>query len=109
MRQAADESQPLELRYTALRDALTYSKLGFNVAWAIAETRFGLREGQKASSLSLKQAAEFFLAERKAWVLYERARITYIRECRALGLPYTHVPVERRWLSQNNVLKGSQQ
>ena len=100
MRQAADESQPLALRYTAFRHGLTYSRLGFHTAWAFAESRFGLREGQPASSLALKQAAEFFLAERKAWVTFERARISYIRACRALGLPSPQISIEHGWSKQ---------
>ena len=98
IRQAADESQPLALRYTALRHGLTYSHLGFHAAWALAETRFGIREGEQVSSSALKQAAEFFLAERKAWLALERARISYIRTCKGLGLPGPLVTVERHWL-----------
>jgi NADPH-dependent ferric siderophore reductase len=101
IRQAADESQPLALRYTALRHALTYSHLGFHAAWAFAETRFGIRAGEQISSSTLKRAAEFFLAERKAWVAFERARVSYIRTCRRLGLPAPHISVEHYWSKKN--------
>lgn len=97
IRQAADESQPLTLRYAALRHGLTYSHLGFHAAWAFAETRFGIREGEQISSTALKRAADFFLAERKAWVAFERARVSYIRTCRRLGLAPPRISVEHNW------------
>ena len=108
MRQAADESQPLELRYMALRHALTYTHLGFNIAWSLAESRFDIRKGVLASSSALKQAADFFIAERKAWITLERARISYIRKCRALGLPPPRVTVERTWAKAETLQSGDQ-
>lgn len=102
MRQAADESQPVALRYAALRHALTFSKLGFHAAWRIAEQRFGLREGA-ASPAALTQAAEFFLAERKAWLSFERARVAYIRATKALGLPAPRITIERTDLNSAGV------
>ena len=94
MRQAADKSQPAALRYAALRNALTYSKHGFHESWKLAELRFGLREGKEASSEALSQAAQFFLAERRAWLSFERARVSYIRAVRALGLPAPRINIE---------------
>lgn len=106
MRQAADESQPIELRYMAFRHALTHSHLGFHQACEIASERFGIVSGEPVSSFALARAADFFLSERLAWQQLEQSRIEYMRTCKAHGLPTPITTTTRNWskqLTQKNI------
>ncbi|MBB4014961.1 hypothetical protein [Niveibacterium umoris] len=103
MRQAADDTQPIGLRYMAFRHALTHSHLGFHQACEIARERFGIVAGAPVASAALARAAQFFLSERHAWQQLEQARIAYIRTCKALGLPSPVTRTVRNWSKLSRV------
>lgn len=83
-----DESMPLGRRYMALRHCVElYCPLGFNGTWKILEARFGLREGQAASSQALTAAINFLELDRQAWLKYSQAHQELVHLRKKNGFP----------------------
>lgn len=85
-----DETKPLGRRYMALRHCVeNHCPLGFNATWKVLETKFGLREGQEASSQALIAAIEFLHADRQAWLklLQAHQEIAHLRSKNGLPKP----------------------